>query len=263
MKIRFIVASLGLALMPLAAVAQGVLDGTWKTDVASIDYPAKPVVYVFKGDTYECKTCAYKAVVKTDGNDQKVEGNPYADTLAVKIIDKNHLEMISKKAGKVVARRKISVSTDGNSMQIEFAENSSVNSEVVKGATSYARTAYDRGAPHQMSGSWKAIKADKLSDNGLKVTYKLEGDMLSMSTPTGEAYTAKTDGSDAPYKGDPGVTTVAVKFTKKNILEETFKRDGKVVGTGRTEVDAAGKKAKVDWVNMLTRTNGNYSMVKQ
>jgi hypothetical protein len=29
------------------------------------------------------------------------------------------------------------------------------------------------------------------------------------------------------------------------------------------EVDATGKKAKVDWINNLTRTNGNYSMVKQ
>ena len=31
----------------------------------------------------------------------------------------------------------------------------------------------------------------------------------------------------------------------------------------RTEVDAGGKKAKVDWIDNLTRTNGNYTMVKQ
>ena len=263
MKKVLFVASMVFAFMPAIGAAQSIFDGTWKTDVSSIDYPAKPVVYVFKDGTYECKTCAPRILVKADGNDQKIEGNPYADTLAVKIIDKNHLEMVSKKAGKTVSKRKVSVSTDGNSMQVEYANNSSVNNEVVKGATSYARTAYDRAAPHQMSGSWKAMKADKRSDNGLKVTYKMEGETLTMSTPTGEAYSAKTDGTDAPYKGDPGTTSVAVKVVKKHILEETYKRDGKVVGTGRMEVDTAGKKAKVDWVDLLTRTNGNYSMVKQ
>ena len=30
----------------------------------------------------------------------------------------------------------------------------------------------------------------------------------------------------------------------------------------RMEVDASGKKAKVNWINNLTKTNGNYVMVK-
>ena len=251
------------ALMPAMVAAQSPFDGTWKTDVASIDFPAKPSVYVFKDGMYECKTCATKILVKTDGKDQKIEGSPYADTLAVKIIDKYNLEMVSKKAGKVVAKRKIAVSTDGNSMMITYENSSAVNKEVVKGANSYARTAYDKTAPHQMSGSWKAIKAEKRTDNGLIVTYKTEGGMLNMSAPTGETYSAKTDGVDVPFKGDPGITTVSLKLAKKNVLEETFKRDGKVVAMNRMDVDAGGKKAKVDWVDYLTRTNGNYAMMKQ
>lgn len=262
MKKVFVVASVVFALLPAVGSAQSVFDGTWKTDVNTIDFSAKPVVYVFKDGMYECKTCATKILVKTDGKDQKIDGNPYADTLAVKIIDKNNLEMISKKDGKIVARSKIAVSVDGNSMKREYANNSAANAEVIKGVTSYARTAYDKTAPHQMSGSWKAIKADKRSDNGLLVTYKTEGGVLSMSQPTGESFSAKTDGSDAPFKGDPGTTSVFVKI-RKNTLEETYKRDGKVVGMTRTEVDAGGKKAKVDWIDNLTRTNGNYSMVKQ
>ena len=263
MKNVSVFASIVFALIPAVGAAQSVFDGTWKTDVNSIDYPAKPLVHVFKDGMYECKTCATKILVKTDGKDQKIEGNPYADTLAVKIIDKHHLEMVGKKAGKVVSRHKVAVSVDGNSMQVEYANNSAVNNEVVKGATSYARTAYDRAAPHQMSGSWKAMKADKRSDNGLKVTYKTEGNALTMSMPTGESYVAKMDGTDAPFNGDPGMTSVSVKVTRKKILEENFKRDGKVVSTVRTEVDGGGKKAKVDWIDYLTRTNGNHVMVKQ
>lgn len=262
MKKMLSVASLVFALLPHAAAAQSVFDGTWKTDIKTIDYPAKPSVYVFKDGMYECKTCATKVLVKADGKDQKVEGDPYADTIAVKIIDTHHVEITSKKAGKVVGQSKFAVSTDGNSMLRDYSNHSAGNAEVVKGVTSYARVAYDKTGSNQMSGSWRAQKADKLSDNGLKVTYKSEGAMMNMSTPLGESYSAKTDGTDAPYKGDPGTTSVAVKV-RKNTLEETFKRDGKVIGMSKMEVDAKGKSAKVDWIDNLTKTNGNYVMVKQ
>lgn len=262
MKNIIAVMSILIAMLPAVSSAQGVFDGTWKTDVSSIDFPAKPSIFVFKDGMYECKTCATPVSVKADAKDQKIEGNPYFDTLSVKIIDANHVEMVSKKGGKIVARSKYSVSTDKNSMLHEYANNSSANAEVVKGTTSYARVAYDKTGTHQMSGSWKAIKADKLSDNVLLVTYKSEGATMNMSTPTGKSYTAKTDGTDAPFKGDPGTTSVAVKI-RKNTLEESFKRDGKAIGMTRMEIDASGKKAKVDWINNLTRTNGNYVMMKQ
>ena len=262
MKNLLVVASMVSAWVPAAAVAQSVFDGTWKTDIKTIDYPAKPIIYEIKGGMFECTTCAFKAKVKTDGKDQKVEGNPYADTMAVKIVDEHHIEVTSKKAGKVVSQSKFAVSTDKNSMLREFSSPSPNNAEVVKGVTSYARVSYDKTGTNQLSGSWRAQKSDKLSDNALKVTYKTEGAMMNMSQPTGETYIAKTDGTDAAYKGDPGVTTVAVKV-KKNTLEENFKRDGKPVSMSKMEVDATGKKARVDWINNLTKTNGNYVMVKQ
>lgn len=262
MKKILFVAAVMLACNPALGFAQSVFDGTWKTDVKTIDFSAKPLIYVFKDGMYECKTCATKILVKTDGKDQKVEGSPYVDTVSVKITDAFHVEIVSKKAGKVMGRSKFSVSTDKNSMLSEYSDSSSTNNEVVKGSTSYARVAYDKTGTHQMSGSWKAIKADKRSDNGLLVTYKTEANMLSMATPTGETYSAKTDGSDAPFKGDPGTTSVSVKI-KKNTLEENFKRDGKAIGMSRMQVDASGKTAKVDWIDSLTRTNGSYVMTKQ
>ncbi len=247
---------------PFGAAAQSVFDGTWKTDIKTIDYPAKPVVYEIKGGLYECKSCAFKAQIKTDGKDQKIDGNPYADTMAVKIVDEYHIEVTSKKGGKVVTQSKFAVSTDKNSMVREYTSNSPNNAEVVKGATSFARVAYDKNGTNQVSGSWRAQKADKITDNGLKVTYKSEAAMMTMSQPTGESYSAKTDGTDAPYKGDPGVTSVSVKV-KKNTLEENYMRDGKPVSMAKMEVDATGKRARVDWINHLTKTNGNYTMVKQ
>ena len=252
---------LGLCL-PACAFAQTPFDGDWKIDVTSIDHPAKPVTYEFRDGKYECKTCAAKIHVKTDGKDQKVEGSPYIDTLAVKIIDKSNLEMTAKKGGKVVGKRKVAVSVDTNSMQVSY-ENTWPNGETVKGATAYHRTAYDKTAPHLMSGSWKALKEERVTDNGLKFSYKSEGKMLSMTKATGVSYKAEIGGADTAVTGDPAYTHVAVKAPKKNSLEETYKRDGKTVFVTKIDTMADGKRLRVDWIDYPTRTNGNYIAVKQ
>jgi hypothetical protein len=259
---RLLIATIAAAaFLPATGTAQTMFDGTWKTDVTSIDHPAKQVVYVFKDGMFECKTCMPKVLIKFDGKDQKVEDDAYADTLAIKVNDKSHLEMIGKKKGKVVSSRKVAISMDTNSMMVEYTE-TSPNGQVVKGATSYARVAYDKTAPHLMSGSWKAIKEDSRSENGLLVTYKSEGKSLTMSNPLGLTYKADINGADAAVTGDPGYETVSVKVTK-NVLEESFKRAGKMVASTRIQVLPNGKEAKVDWINYISRLNGNYLMKKQ
>ena len=114
-----------------------------------------------------------------------------------------------------------------------------------------------------LSGSWLPAKVESRSDNVMMATYKSSGNTMNMTAPTGESYSAKMDGTDAPMYGDSGTTSVAVKLVGKNVLEETSKLNGKVVGTSKTTVDAAGKTAKVEWDEMLSNTSGNYVMVKQ
>lgn len=263
MKKLLFAATFVLALAPAIGAAQTVFDGTWKTDASKVTFPTKPTVLLFKDGMYDCKTCAYKTVVKTDGADQKVEGNPYIDTLAVKIIDKNTVESVSKKGGKQVGWSKRVVSADGNSMTVEYKNTSQTNGEVVTGKTTFKRVDKDPAGTNAASGSWLSTKIDSRSDSGMKVTYKSEGNTMNMSDPSGESYSAKMDGTDAPKKGDPGVTTVAVKMVGKNVLEEVEKHDGKVVGMSKTTVDASGKTAKVEWESKLMGTSGNYVMVKQ
>ena len=46
-----------------------------------------------------------------------------------------------------------------------------------------------------------------------------------MTTPIGQSYTAKLDGKEVPFIGDPGVTTVSLKRIGDSI--ETVSADGK------------------------------------
>jgi hypothetical protein len=74
----------------------------------------------------------------------------------------------------------------------------------------------------------------------------MNGNELAMTTTTGQSYNAKLDGTDTPYKGDPGVTSISVKKLGKDTLEETRKRDGKVINIVKDTVSADGKTMK--WI---------------
>ena len=85
---------------------------------------------------------------------------------------------------------------------------------------------------------------ENISDNAITWSYKVNGDDLTMTSPTGQTYTAKMNGPEAPMQGDPGITTVSVKSMGKKTLEETDHADGKghqhrqVNGKRRREDDA-------------------------
>jgi hypothetical protein len=72
-----------------------------------------------------------------------------------------------------------------------------------------------------------------------------------MTSSTGQSYSAKLDGTDAPYKGDPGVSSVSVKRLSDKTFEETDKRDGKAIRVKRMMIDPADLKT----VNTIVTDN--------
>jgi hypothetical protein len=94
-------------------------------------------------------------------------------------------------------------------------------------------------------------------------TYKVSGDEITMTNPTGQSYTAKLNGGDAPMKGDPGVSSVSVKMIGKDTLEETDKRDGKVIGVFKMTVASDGKTAKASFDDKLHSTKTDFEVIKQ
>ena len=59
--------------------------------------------------------------------------------------------------------------------------------------------------------------------------------------PMGQSYSAKMDGTEAPYKGDPGITTVSVKSMGNNGFDETGKHNGKVIYVAHIRTRPDGK----------------------
>jgi hypothetical protein len=97
----------------------------------------------------------------------------------------------------------------------------------------------------------------------MTVTYKATEDGLSMTDPLGDSYTAKFDGKDYPYKGDPGTTSVSLKKIDANTIEETDKRDGKVISVTRITVAPDGKTMTLNFDDKLHNSNAKWTAQKQ
>lgn len=235
-----------LLLAPVLASAESPFDGTWKSDLSKVQMPKKPDVFLLQNGRYQCKTCLPPVDIKADGRDQKVAGSPYLDSMSITVVDDHTIEETDKKGGKVVGKSKLVVAADGKTAAYEFTDSTDTNGGApVTGKGEMVRVAAGPAGAHAVSGSWRTSKMSDMSDNATMITYKVEGDVLHMSSPTGQSYSARMDGTEAPFKGDPGTTSVAVKRTGPNSFDETDKRNGKVIYVVHIAVAAGGKTMNV------------------
>jgi len=240
-------------LMPVQASAQSSFDGTWKLNLAESQSSTKPDVYLLQGGTYRCPTCDPPLEIPADGRDHKITGEPCYDTVSVKVVDDLTTEETDKRNGKVVGTSRMTVAPEGNTATVEWTESCNAQGDVVAGKDIMARVAEAPHGAHAISGSWRITKRLNRSENALVVTLRLEGSTFSFADPTGQGYAAKLDGTETPITGDLSNTMVSVKRIDENTVEETDKRDGKIVEVTRFTVSADGKTLTV---SMENKTNG-------
>ena len=250
-------------LTPLFAWGQTAFDGTWRLDLSKAQLPKKPDKYLLQNGTYKCETCVPPYEVKADGQDHRVTGHPYFDTLSVRVVNDKTVEFTQKKNGRIVGTDKSTVSDDGNQLVDEFTWQPEASNKQQSGKAVSTRVAKGPAGSHAISGSWRGERLQDLSENAMIVAYKSTGDGLSMKWGTGESYDAKFDGKDYPFKGDPGVTSVSLKKINASTIEETDKRDGKVIFVSRVTVSPDGKTMKIDVDDKLHGTTSSFVMTKQ
>jgi hypothetical protein len=223
-----------------AASDTGGIEGTWKVDLASVQTESKPDELLLQDGKFTCKSCIPSYSVAADGAFHPVK-RPYSDSMSVKIDDDHTVTTTSKKGGTVVGTNTYAVSADGKMLTVSFTDSSVPNAKPVTGMVSETRVAAGPAGGHALSGQWKVDKYDNISDEGLVMTFRQDGDVLHLSTPSGISYDAKLDGSDTPIKGDTAGTTASVTKTADNTYVESDKRDGKVISVITMTVGADGK----------------------
>jgi hypothetical protein len=223
-----------------AAFAQSPFDGTWVSDVGAAQFSKKPHTYLLNKGMYTCSTCVPKISVKADGKDQAVSGSNYFNTVAMHEVDATTTEEVDKKDGKTMYKDTFTVSTDGKTLTDKFEDDS--EDKPVTGEVIMSRISKGPAGSHAISGSWRTEKMANMSSNGLTVTLQSTPNGLKMSDNNGQSYDVKFDGKDYPIQGDPGNTMISLKKVDANTLEETDKRNSKIVATARITVSADGKK---------------------
>ncbi|HTT83397.1 MAG TPA: hypothetical protein VMF67_07940 [Rhizomicrobium sp.] len=262
MRMIVVAALTGAALLPAQALAASPFDGTWKEDIASAKISQEPDVFLLKDGMFTCKTCVPSYTVKADGTDQPVSGNPYVDTIAVNATDMHNVVLTEKKSGKTTETLTFKIAPDGKTVDVDFS-GTSTNGAPYSGSGGLKRVAHGPAGSEPISGSWLRTGLTNASSSIVTVTYKVDGDMLSMTDPTGDSYTAKMDGTEAPYKGNPGITTVSVKKTGPRSMLETDMRDGKTIETLRSTVAKDGNSMTVVDSDKLHHRVTTYKADKQ
>ncbi len=256
------------ALLPMVAAAAPALaespfDGTWKVDMGATKLPAKPDVYVLKDGVYDCQTCAPGYKVKADGAFHPVAGHAYYDQVSVKVVDPHTMALSGRKGAKTVFTETSTVSADGKTLTSDFKDMTAANGSVVTGKSIQTRVAKGPAGSHAVSGSWRTTSYSGLSENALVISFKTEGNKISMNAPTGQSYTATFGGPAVPIKGDTGGTFAQVKKVDAHSFVETDTQKGKVSSVATISISPDGKTMTAVIDDKLHGTKTEYKAMKQ
>lgn len=207
------------------------LNGTWKIDAAQTKFSPKPISFYISQGWYHCTSCNPAIDIKADGTDQPVQGHAF-NTLSMRVVDDHTVEEIGKKNGRVTFEQSYTVSKDGKMLTAKITSHPMDGSGPITTEGTAKRVGMAPMGVHAASGDWQLQKFNQ-SANGLTFTYKVNGDELAMTDPTGESYTANLDGTDAPVKGAYGYDTVSIKKVGPNSIEETDKLNGRVIDVSK------------------------------
>jgi hypothetical protein len=229
---------LGLMSLSPLCVAQSVFDGIWRPDPQVFSPTRKPDIIELADGIYNCQTCTPPYKIKADGQDQAIPGNPYYDILNITTADDRTVTKIAKKGDKVVAETKVIVGADGKT-KTEVQTLYDMAPRPIEMTTHSSRVSAGSQGSHLLSGAWRVTDGE-VSNHAEDTIFKVSGGTLEMSDRMGRSFAAKLDGTEAPYRGSDEFTSVSVKKIDSHAIEESDKKDGKVVKISLWAVSSDG-----------------------
>jgi hypothetical protein len=244
-----------------ASQGQAVFNGTWRADLSKAKFSEKPSIFYTSQGWFHCETCTPPIVVQADGQDHAVTGQA-VDMFNIAIVDQRTIHLVGKKGSATAFDEISTVSADGKTLTVKETVYPMNGEKSATSESTLRRVGNLPAGVHPTSGNWVAVKASA-SENGLLFTYKVNGNEITMTDPTGDSYTTKLDGSDAPVKGAYGWDTVSLKLINDHTIEETDKFNGKVTGMGKMTVSANGKTITSVWTEKPSERTSTVIFTRQ
>ncbi len=229
-KFGLIVAA--FAVVPALCAPTGDFEGTWKSDLASAKLSTKPSIFAIKGGMYSCSSCTPPYKIAADGRPHARVGQDYFDAVSAKVDDANSFTLMTYRKGNVVGTQKIVLSDDGTVLTWNEMSSDNANGTPITNIYKSKRVGPAPAGAHATSGSWvNSIEGAQISDENMTAAISLKGEIFSLSSPTGEHFSAKLGGPRVPIVGDKAGTVAAV-VREGNSFKETDYIGGKAVWTG-------------------------------
>jgi hypothetical protein len=242
-----VLAFVGLMSLPALCMAQAIFNGTWRPDPEIYSSTRKPDVVELANSVYDCQTCTPPYKIKADGHDQPISGNPYYDSISIATVGDRTVMKTAKQSGKTVAESEIVVSADGKT-ETERQTLYFMAPRPIEMTTHSSRVSAGSQGAHPISGAWRMTDGE-VSNHAEDTIFKISGKTLEMSDRMGRSFSAKLDGTEAPYNGSDEFTSVSLKMVDSHTIEESDKKGGKVVKISRWNVDPDGKTMHVRFDN--------------
>lgn len=249
------------ALSPARSAAQSPFDGTWRIILSQSRFSPKPIVIFLSGGWYHCTSCNPQIDVRANGADQPVLGQAF-DTISVREISAKSIQIVTKKSNGVMTEQTSTASNDGRTLTVKSAMHPAGGGPVILTEITACRVGFAPAGINPASGSWRIARISR-SENAMLISYRLNGDEVTVTHPTGETFTARFDGSDYPVRNARSYSTVSLRRIDKNTIQQTGKRDDMIVAVTKMIVSADGKRMTIVDNSPLTDRTSTYIAVKQ
>ena len=249
--------------MGATAAAADPINGLWQGDVRTVRIETSPSVHRLADGQYSCTSCKPAQNVPADGRFYSVKGHLKYDELSVTVLNPRSIRLVRRKAGKVVGEEASEVSADGQHLAFVYRNFESTADVPSEEAGTKRRVAPQREGEHLISGAWITEQIASVSPELLTSRFRVEGDVLHMSSPTGDGYSARLDGTETPMLALGGVETVSVRRLDVHTYEETVKRNGIVLGVTKMIIAPDGASMIVVWENKTQPGKTTYTAYRK
>jgi hypothetical protein len=239
--------SLGLWL-PFACLAETPFSGTWVVQPPLTTFSLLPLSLLIDRGIYKRTSCAPILAVPTDGKDHAVAGDPLAESMSVRLLDRSRVEVAEKISGKLAWKGNYAVSKDQKSLTLKYEDYRAANP--VSGTIGFAREGDVIVNAHLLSGTWRAEKLIELSATGLTMTIQDTDNGLTVNASDGRSYDIKFDRQDYPLAGYLDGATVQVGRRAPQTLQVNRKQHGAQVEMSLGTVSDDGRTMllnQIDW----------------
>jgi hypothetical protein len=250
-----------LLLLPCVSPAADPFEGLWVMQPDLTTFSPHTTDVLIERNTYRRTGCGDPLEIPSDGRDQSVTGQPLFDSMAVRLLDPQKVEVTQKKGGKRVWKGVYTVSKDQRQMTLIFEDDRASNA--VTGTIQYARVGEPLSGAHSLSGSWRAEKLLQLSPSAMTLRIQASDKALGLQWGDGRSVESNLDTRYYPLNGYLPGAGVSVLRDRPDMLALNRVQNSIPVEVSRALVSEDAQTLKVAQADWLCRTAMYFSYQRQ